>query len=262
MDLGIVGRKAIVAGGSAGMGRATAEALARDGAEVLISARNEKRLREAAEAMGRELGKEISYIVADHSTAEGRAALLAACPAPDILVTTLSPPTGTPDFRDIREADWINAFLAGAIGPIELMRGVVDGMASRRWGRIVNITTVASKYPKELRLLSGAPRSALSNYTSVVARKMAEHNVIINNLLPGIFVTEGLMEKANWSSEDPLDVQQQRQEQFARNWGVPGGRMGDPKDFGRIAASFCAEFTGFVVGQNIVIDGGAGMSIF
>jgi 3-oxoacyl-[acyl-carrier protein] reductase len=262
MNLGIAGRKAIVAGGSAGMGRATAATLAREGAEVLISARNEDRLRETAGAIGREIGREVRYVRADHSTKEGRAALLAACPAPDILVTTVSPPPATPDFRKIAESDWIDAFRAGTIGPIELVRSVVDGMASRKWGRIVNITTVASKFPKELRLLSGAPRSALSNYTSVIARRMAKHNVIINNLLPGIFFTESLLSKWNWSNDDPPEVRQERQTEIAKEWRIPAGRIGDPEDFGRIAAIFCSEFANFVVGQSIVIDGGAGSSVF
>lgn len=244
------------------MGRATAETLAGEGVEVLISARNEERLRRAASEMGERVGREVRFVVADHSTAEGRNALLAACPEPDILVTTVSPPPATSNFRDITEDDWIRAFRGGTLGSIELMRLVVDGMASRRWGRIVNITTVASKYPKEPRLLSGAPRSALANYTSVVARKMVEHNVIINNLLPGLFVTEGFHERMGWPDDDTPDQRRARETEFAKAWGVPFGRIGNPGDFGQIAATFCAEFTNFIVGQNIVLDGGAGGAIF
>ena len=262
MNLGISGRKALIAGGSAGLGRATAESLAREGVEVLISARNEDRLRDAAKAIADEVGREVKYVAADHSTKEGRATLLAACPAPDILVTTISPPSATSDFREISDVDWMEAFQSGAVGPIELMRGVIEGMANRKWGRIVNITTAASKYPKERRLLSGAPRSALSNYTSVVARKMIEHNVVINNLLPSLFATEGLIKAAKWPADEPQQSREMRRKEFAANWGIPGGRMGDPKDFGNIAAMFCAEFASFVVGQNLAIDGGAGSAIF
>ncbi|MGJ4953527.1 SDR family oxidoreductase [Bradyrhizobium sp. HKCCYLS20291] len=261
MDLGIKGRRAIVAGGSAGMGRATAAALALEGADVLISARNEERLRQAAAELTRETRREVRFIRADHTTAEGRAALLDACPAPDILVTTISPPPYTPDFRQITADDWIDAYRSGTVGPIELMRAVVDGMADRQWGRIINIVTVAIKFPVERRLLSGAPRTALASYTAVVARKLAKHNVIINNLLPGMYATDSFLSRAELlnASTDELD---RAKKDVAKEWRIPAGRMGDPDDFGRFAAIFASEFANFVVGQNIVIDGGSGGGMF
>jgi len=261
MDLGIKGRKAIVAGGSAGMGRATAAALAREGAEVLISARNEARLRETATRLSHEVGREIRFLRADHATEDGRAALLDACPAPDILVTTISPPQYTPDFRRIMADDWVDAFRTGTVAPIELMRRVVDGMAERKWGRIVNIVTVAIKFPIERRLLSGAPRTTLASYTAVVGRKVAKHNVIINNLLPGMYATESFLQRDDLANASPDAVDRAKTE-VAQQWRIPAGRMGDPEDFGRFAAMFTAEFANFVVGQNVVIDGGSGGGMF
>jgi 3-oxoacyl-[acyl-carrier protein] reductase len=262
VDLGIRGRKAIIAGGSAGMGRATASALAREGVEVLSCARNEVRLQAAATSLAEETGGIIGFVCADHSTKEGRAAILAACPEPDILITTVSPPADAPDFRTILEEDWTGTFRSGVLGPIELIRSVVDGMAARKWGRIVNITTIASKFPAEVRLLSGAPRAALANYTSVVARKLAKDNVTINNLLPGMYLTEGFRSKFDWPESGSADLCQRREAEFVRQWRIPSRRIGAPEDFGRMAALFCADFANYVVGQNVVIDGGLGPGLF
>lgn len=262
MDLAIKGRRAIVAGGSAGLGRATATCLAKEGVEVLISARNAERLKRAAKEIGDETGMQVRYISADHSTVSGRMTLLAALPNPDILVTTISPPQSTSDILRITPEQWINAFEAGAIGPIELMRQVVDGMTERGWGRVVNITTLAAKFPKEARMLSGAPRSALANYTSVLARKVAKNNVTINNLLPGIYMTEGFFSGLGAGPSDSEEQRQQHQSEIAGKWRIPAKRLGIPGDFGKIAAMLCADFANFIVGQNVVIDGGAGSSVF
>jgi 3-oxoacyl-[acyl-carrier protein] reductase len=262
MDLAIKGRRAIIAGGSAGLGRATATCLAKEGVEVLISARNAERLERAAREIGEEANTVVRFICADHSTVSGRNKLLAALPDPDILVTTISPPPGTPDILRISPEEWISAFESGAVGPMELMRQVVDGMVERGWGRIANITTLAAKYPKEARMLSGAPRSALANYTSVLARKVARHNVVVNNMLPGIYMTEGFF-AGSGAAGDRSTVQEQRfQIETASKWRIPAKRLGKPEEFGMIAAIFCAEFAGFMVGQNVVLDGGAGSSLF
>ena len=262
MDLGIRGRKAIVAGGSAGMGRGAALALAREGVEIVLSARGETRLRAAAAEITNETGVQVTPVVADHATAAGRHTLLAACPEPDILIATISPPAMTPDFRAISEADWLASFASGMIGPAELMRGVVDGMAERQFGRIVNISTVAAKHPIELRLLSGAARSALANYTAVVARRMARHNVTVNNLLPGLFLTDRLAETfAKDAAETGVDVEV-LQARYIERWRIPAGRLGDPDDFGKVAALMCGAFANFIDGPNLIIDGGAATSLF
>lgn len=260
MDLGIAGRKAIVAGGSAGMGRSAALALANEGVEVIVSARGKERLHATAAAISEQTDSRVVPVVADHSTATGRRELLEVCPEPDILITTIGPPPVTPRLQDIGEAEWSKALIQGLVGPIELMRLTVEGMAARKWGRIVNIGTIAARYPREDRLLSGAPRSALLNYTAVASRKFARHNVTINNVLPGIFSTEGAkthLDQDKYRRLAPDDLV----EKLADEWDIPARRMGNPADMGKIIAVLCSEFANFVVGQNLGVDGGTGSGI-
>ncbi len=256
MDLGIRGRKAIVAGASAGLGRASARALAREGVDVFLSARGETRLNEAARAIAEETGANVVPVVADHSTRTGRAALLAACPEPDILVMTCSPPKMTEDFRDIMESDWHESIAATMVGPVEMMKAVMDGMARRRWGRIVNIATGAAKYPAEVRLLSGPARAALVNFTVAMAKKFARDNVIINNLLPGMFHTATIHQRFTQLAAKNGTSYECETQRFAEEWRIPAGRFGDSDDLGAFCAIFCSEFANFTVGQSLVIDGG------
>src|SRR6478752_9352296 len=186
MDLGIRGRKAIVNGGSTGMGRGAVLALAREGVDVFVSARTESRLVQTCREIAEQTGATIVPICADHSSEEGRERILAACPDPDILVGTCAPPPMTPDYRAITRDDWRDAIDISLLSPVEFMRSVLDGMVERKWGRIVNIATVAAKYPGEIRVLSGSTRAALANYTVAVSKVVAKHNVVINNLLPGM----------------------------------------------------------------------------
>ena len=161
MDLGIKGRKALVNGGSAGLGKGSAQALAAEGVDLYISARQEDRLQATAEQIRGDTGASVTIIVADHSSKEGRDKILSICPDPDILVGTCSPAPFTPDFRKVTAADWEEHLAVGLISPIEFIRATVDGMCDRGFGRIVNISTGASKFPSELRTLSGAPRVLL-----------------------------------------------------------------------------------------------------
>ena len=163
MDLGIRGRKAIVNGGSAGMGRSTVLALAREGVELFVSARTEDRLVRACAEIAEQTGASVVPVCADHSTPQGRERILAACPDPDILVGTCAPPPMTPDYRSITGEQWQQAIDISLLSPIAFMRAVLDGMVARQWGRIVNIATVAAKYPGEIRVLSGSTRAALAN---------------------------------------------------------------------------------------------------
>jgi 3-oxoacyl-[acyl-carrier protein] reductase len=256
MDLRIRNRRAIVAGASAGLGYSSAMALAREGATLFISARGEDRLRAAAETIARETNASVTPVVADHGTREGREALLRACPEPDILVITCSPPKAIEDFRDITEEDWYGSVATTLVGPIELMKVSVSGMADRRWGRIVNIATGAAKHPTELRLLSGPTRSALVNYTVALSKRFAKDNVILNNLLPGLHATPGLEKmlsdraKRNGSN---YDVEKQRLLEF---FDMPTKRLADPDDFGAVCALLCSDSANSIVGQNLVIDGG------
>jgi len=262
VNLGIAGRRAIVAGGSAGIGRSSARALAAEGVEIVLSARGEARLVAAAKAIAEETGSKVTPVVADHSTAEGRARLLAACPEPDILVVTCSPPATTEDFRDITVEDWNGTVATTLVGPIELVRCVVDGMAARGFGRIVNIATGAAKNPVEVRLLSGPTRSALVNYSVAVSKVMARHNVIMNCVLPGMFHTPTIRERFEERARANGTTYEEETAKFVARWNIPAGRFGDPDDLGDIVAMFCSRQANFVVGQSLVVDGGLTNSLF
>ena len=191
MDLGISGRKAIVCGASAGLGRGVATALAAEGVEVVIAARDPDRLQAAARAIGEETGNAPKWVSADVTTEDGRTALLAACPAPDILINNAGgPPPG--DFRSWSRADWIKALDANMLSAIELIRRTIDGMIERRFGRIVSITSHMVKAPAGMLGLSNGARSGLTGFVGGVARDVAQHGVTLNNVLPGQFDTDRL----------------------------------------------------------------------
>ncbi len=262
MDLGIRGRKAIVNGGSAGMGKSAAFALAREGVDLIISARGEARLRATAEEIATATGVSVVPIVADHSLAEGRARILAACPAPDILVGTCSPPPMTEDYRSIDAAQWQSSLDTGLLSPVEFMNAVLDGMVERRWGRVVNIATIAAKYPLELRILSGAPRAALINYSGAVALRVAQHGVTINNVLPGMFHTAFVKDQFDARARSAGSTYDDEVARFAEAFRIAARRFGDPQDVGALVAWLCSQFAGYITGQSIVIDGGATRSTF
>lgn len=262
MDLGIRGRKAIVNGGSAGMGRSAVHALAREGVEVFVSARGEERLVAACREISEETGSTVTPVCADHSTEEGRERILAACPDPDILVGTCAPPPMTPDYRAITDVQWREAIDISLLSPVEFMRRVVDGMAERKWGRVVNIATVAAKYPGEIRALSGSTRAALVNYTVAVSKVVAKHNVVINNLLPGMHHSAFVADQFNAQAKAKGTTYEQEVAEFSREWRIAAGRFGDCDDVGAFVAIFCSEFANYVTGQSLVIDGGATTSTF
>ena len=237
MDLGINGRWALVCGASKGLGLGCARALVREGVNVVIVARGEAALQVAAEELRALPGAaEVRAVAADITTDAGRAAALAACPQVDILVTNAGgPPPG--DFRTFERDDWIAALDANMLAPIALIRATVDAMIARGFGRIVNITSSAVK----------APIDGLS-------RRTVAHNVTINNLLPGQFDTDRL--RANFAHTagkdgDAGEVAERRRQQ------IPAGRFGTADEFGAACAFLCSAHTGYLTGQNLLIDGGA-----
>src|SRR6516225_1993993 len=191
MDLGIAGRRALVCAASKGLGRGCAQALADAGCEVTIVARNGDLLRKTAEEIGACAGRPVGFVVADITTSEGRDAALAACREPDIVINNAGgPPPG--DFRDWDRAAWLRAIDANMLTPIELIKATIDTMIAREFGRIVNITSSAVKAPIDVLGLSNGARSGLTGFVAGLARKVAKHNVTINNLLPGQFDTDRL----------------------------------------------------------------------
>src|SRR5437762_8532674 len=254
MDLGIAGRKALVCAASKGLGRGCAEALAREGVEVTILARTESVVRQTADEIGAAAGRAVAWLACDITTPEGRAAALAACPNPDILVNNAGgPPPG--DFRDWDRDAWLRAIDANMLTPIELIKATVDGMIARKFGRIVNITSSAVKAPIDILGLSNGARSGLTGFVAGLARQVARHNVTINNLLPGPFDTDRL--RANMEFEarrQNISFDEMLAKRSATN---PTGRVGDPEEFGAACAFLCAASSGFIVGQNLLLDGGA-----
>ena len=264
MDLQIKGKRAIMAGGSAGMGRATAERLAEAGADLVITARRRERLERAAEEISTKYKVRVSPIVADSSKAEDRAKLLQSCPNPDILVITIKPPAPNGNFLKVTPEMWRESIDSALIGPIELMRQYIPHMKEKGWGRIVNIATFSAKNPMIWRLMSGPARSALINYTASVSREIAKHGVIINNLLPGMFATEGANEiMADYADAFGLEHNAEAVgAHFRANNHIPAGFVGNADDLAPMAAFLCSPLARFIVGQNIVIDGGQHASLF
>jgi 3-oxoacyl-[acyl-carrier protein] reductase len=254
MDLGIKGRSAIVCASSRGLGKACATELARAGCVVVINGRDARTLDRTAAEIGEETGAKIIPVAGDVATAEGQAALLRAAPRPDILVNN----NGGPPFRDFRQIDR-EAMLTGVINnmaaPIELIKVVIDGMAERRFGRIVNITSGSVKMPLAGLDLSSGARAGLTAYLAGIARSVAHANVTINFLLPGSFDTQRL--KSGWErqAEDRgVDIAVLRAEDEAA---IPAKRIGEPAEFGAACAFLCSAQAGYITGQNLLIDGGA-----
>ena len=254
MDLGIAGRRALVCAASKGLGRGCAEALAREGVDVTICARTEGDVARAAQEIGAMAGRAVSWVACDITTAEGRAAALAACPQPDILVNNAGgPPPG--DFRDWDRSAWIRALDANMLTPIELIKATVDTMIEREFGRVVNITSSAVKAPIDILGLSNGARSGLTGFVAGLARKVVRHNVTINNLLPGSFATDRL--RANFEARAKSTGKSYDALRDAAMNATPAGRFGDPREFGAICAFLCSVHAGYIAGQNVLVDGGA-----
>ena len=254
MDYGIGGRTAIVCAASQGLGKGCAMALANEGVNVVINARGAQALSATAEEIRRKTGVNVVAVEADITSREGREKVLATCPSPDILVNNAGgPPIG--DFRDWDEAAWQKAVNDNMVTPIMLIRSVVDGMIARKFGRIVNITSRSVKAPLAHLGLSNGARAGLTGFVAGLARQVARHNVVINNLLPGPFLTDrqadGIRKLAAKAGQDYETFLAAR---VAEN---PAGRFGTPEEFGKACAFLCSVDAGFIIGQNMVIDGGS-----
>ena len=254
MDFGIKGRTAIVCASSKGLGRGCAFSLAREGVNLVITARGKETLKKTADEIRAATGVKVIAVAGDITTAAGRAMVLAACPNPDILVNNAGgPPPG--DFRNWTRDTWIAALDANMLTPIELIKATVDGMIARKFGRIVNITSSSVKAPIEVLGLSNGARSGLTGFVAGIARKTVAHNVTINNLLPGSFDTDRIRTTlAAQAKTRGVDVELIRKERMAQ---CPAGRFGDPAEFGDACAYLCSAQASYVTGQNFLIDGGS-----
>ena len=254
MDLGLKGRRALVCAASKGLGRGCAMALAGEGVDVTITARNAEALEATAAAIRGATGVRVTVVGGDIATDAGRRDALAACPDADILVNNAGgPPPG--DFRDWNRDAWIKALDANMLTPIELIKATVDGMIARKFGRIVNITSGAVKAPIDYLGLSNGARAGLTGFVAGLARQTVRHNVTINNLLPGPFETDRIRANAAVGAEKAgITVEQFLSKRAEDN---PARRLGQPDEFGAACAFLCGAQAGFITGQNLLMDGGA-----
>lgn len=253
MDLGIVGKSAVVCASSRGLGRACAFALAQAGCNLVINGRDGQKLLQTAEEIRSATGVKVIAIAADVTTQEGQKKILDAAGQVDILVNN----AGGPPPRDFREVDR-EALLSGVISnmasPIEMIQHVIDGMVARRFGRIVNITSGSVKMPLAGLDLSSGARLGLTGFLAGVARSVAHANVTINFLLPGPFDTDRLRSlQAKAAEQRGVGIEIIRTEKAAT---VPAKRFGDPAEFGAACAFLCSSQSGFITGQSLLIDGG------
>ena len=253
MDLGIRGKTALVCGASKGLGRGCATSLAREGCTVTIVGRTQASIDAAAQEIQAMSGSKVIAVAADITTPEGRAAALAACPQPDILVTNAGgPPPG--DFRKFSRDDWIKAIDGNMLTPIELIKATIDGMIERRFGRIVNITSSAVKAPIDFLALSNGARSGLTGFIAGLSRAVVKHNVTINNMLPGVFDTDRIRSNFEFNAKSKGSTLEAVR--AARLKELPAGRFGTPDEFGDFCAYLCSAQAGYVTGQNMLLDGG------
>lgn len=253
MELNIKGRNAIVCASSKGLGRGCARALAREGVNVTINGRNAKEVAQTAREIREETGVRVTEVVADVSTPQGRQELLSACPEPDILVNNAGGPPAR-DFRELDENDWLQGLLPNLIAPIMLIRATIDGMTERKFGRIVNITSRSVKTPLLHLPVSNVARAGLTGFVAGISRQVAGQNVIINNLLPGPFNTDRQRAPMKARAEKAgISLEQYAAQLTAQ---IPAGRFGTEEEFGIACAYLCSEHASFIVGQNLLLDGG------
>ncbi len=254
MDLGIRDRTAIVCASSQGLGKGCAQALAEAGVALIINGRNQALLDQTAQEIRQAWKVSVTPVLADVSTAEGQAALLKACPAPDILVNN----NGGPPVRNFRELDRqaiLNGVTMNMVTPIELIQKVIDSMASRGFGRIVNITSYSVKMPITGLDLSSGARAGLTAFMAGVARSVADKNVTINNLLPGSFDTARLRNNLSLAAQRTHVSDAEAAARSMAN--IPAKRFGTAAEFGQTCAFLCSVHASFMTGQNILLDGGA-----
>lgn len=253
MDLGLKGRKAIICASTRGLGKACANALAREGADVVINGRSEQNLIEAERNI-REVAKgSVTPVLADINTAEGRAALVAACPDADILINNNDgPPPGS--FQQWDEADWQCALTANLLAPVFMIKALLEGMKERRFGRIVNITSAMVKAPRSVMGLSTTARSGLTAMCKGLSVDVAPFNVTINNMLPERFDTERQKQMAKLAMAFKKISYEEARAEIAET--IAAKRMGEPSEFGDACAFLCSAQAGFISGQNLQLDGG------
>jgi 3-oxoacyl-[acyl-carrier protein] reductase len=250
MDLGIAGRSAIVCASSKGLGRACAMELARAGCRVVVNARDREVLKATAADIRAATSAEVIEVCGDLSNPDVREALLSACPAPDILVNNNGGPPRA-SFYDLTREQILRGIEANMLTPIALIQRVAPGMTQRRFGRIINITSASVRAPITGLDVSSGARAGLTAFLASAARRFAKDNVTINSIQPGIFDTDRIRETMSGHPGGEAAAR------AAREATIPAGRLGSPEEFGAFCAFLASAHAGYIVGQNILIDGGS-----
>lgn len=253
MDLGIKGKRALVCASSKGLGRGCAEALAAEGVDIVMNARSEGPLLEAAAEIRRAYGVTVETIAADIATEEGRAKVLDVAGGVDILVNNAGgPPPGV--WSDWERDDFIKALDANMLAPIAMIKALVPGMIERGWGRVVNITSQSVKAPIPALGLSNSARTGLTGYVAGTSRQIAPEGVVMNNLLPGIHATDRAVSlDGGVAAVQGITPEEAKANREAT---IPARRYGTAAEFGATCAFLCSQHAGFIIGQNILLDGG------
>lgn len=254
MELGIAGRTAIICASRSGLGKACAEALAAEGVHVIVNGRDRGRLADAAAAIRKVAKGDVREVVGDVTTEAGRAALLGACPQPDILVNNNAGPSPRP-FLEIGKDDWLAAIEGNMVAALMLVQAVLPGMRQRRFGRIINITSAMVTTPRPHMGLSSGARAGLTAVLKGLSFDVARDNVTINNLLPERFDTDRQVQMANAAvKRENISYEEARKRQVES---IAARRLGDPREFGAACAFLCSALAGYISGQNLHLDGGS-----
>ncbi|WP_158968418.1 SDR family oxidoreductase [Chachezhania sediminis] len=254
MDLGIAGKRALVCASSKGLGLGCAQALAAEGVDLVMNARGAEALEASAEAIRRDYGVTVTTVAIDVTSPQGQAEVLEAAAGVDILVTNAGgPPPGM--WSDWDREDFIKALDANMLTPIAFMKGLMPAMMDRGWGRVVNITSQSVRAPIAQLGLSNAARTGLTGYVAGTARQVAPYGVNINNLLPGIHATDRAVSlDGGVAAAQGITAEEARERREAT---IPARRYGTAEEFGKACAFLCSQHAGFIVGQNLMLDGGA-----
>ncbi len=253
MDLAINGKSALVCGGSSGLGKAIAQALAEEGVQVTLVARDPDKLRAAAADIEQHSGNAVRWKSVNLSDAGERESLLEDCRHVDILINNSGgPPVG--DYLSFTREDWLAALESNMLAAIEMTNAALPGMKERGFGRIVNVTSHMVKAPVAMLSLSNGARAGLTGYVAGVARDVAKYNVTVNNLLPGQFDTDRLRSNHEKFAGSLGSTVEEFRERSIKD--IPARRFGNPEEFGAYAAFLCSGHAGYVTGQNLMLDGG------
>jgi 3-oxoacyl-[acyl-carrier protein] reductase len=257
MDLGLRGKTALVTAASRGLGRAIAEAFAAEGASLVICARGADALEEARDAIADRSGVDVDMVAADVATEEGIARVWQHARdrfgRVDVLVTNAGGPPSGP-FGAHEWETWRHAVELTLRSAVELTRLVLPGMKERRWGRILNVTSIAVKQPVDGLMLSNSLRAAVTGFARTLANEVARYGITVNNMMPGYTRTERVEQlNAATAAREGITVDDVARRIEAQ---IPMRRLGEPGEFAALAAFLASEQASYITGQSIAVDGG------